>query len=201
MVVSNSRGPETLADLVEELGDGARAGTAAEAAAAGDIVVVTVPLKAYREVPGEPLAGKVVIDTNNYYPQRDGQHRRARRRVDDRQRAAPGPPAGDPRGQGVQQHQLRDTSRRSPGRTAIPSAPRSPIAGDDDAAKKTVTDLLDDLGYDALDAGDLSEGWRFQRDTAAYGLYAGPGGLADPRRRTADEVRAKLDEAKRYRDM
>ena len=72
VVLSNSRGPETLTDLVDELGPHARAATAAEAAAAGDIVVVTVPLKAYREVPVEPLRGKVVIDTNNYYPQRDG---------------------------------------------------------------------------------------------------------------------------------
>ena len=72
VVLSNSRGPETLADLVAELGPRARAATAAEAAAAGDIVVVTIPLKAYREVPVEPLRGKIVIDTNNYYPQRDG---------------------------------------------------------------------------------------------------------------------------------
>src|SRR5688500_15428880 len=72
VVLSNSRGPETLADLVAELGDRARAATAAEAAEAGDIVVVTIPLKAYREVPVEPLRGKTVIDTNNYYPDRDG---------------------------------------------------------------------------------------------------------------------------------
>ena len=73
VVISNSRGPETLADLVAELGARARAATPAEAAAAGDIVVVTVPLKNYREVPVAPLAGKIVIDTNNYYPERDGQ--------------------------------------------------------------------------------------------------------------------------------
>src|SRR4051795_2845748 len=72
VVLSNSRGPETLTDLVKQLGPRARAATAAEAAAAGDIVVVTVPLKAYRQVPVEPLRGKVVIDTNNYYPDRDG---------------------------------------------------------------------------------------------------------------------------------
>jgi hypothetical protein len=71
VVLSNSRGPETLAALVAELGPHARAATPAEAAAAGDVVVVTVPLHAYRAVPG-PLAGKVVIDTNNYYPGRDG---------------------------------------------------------------------------------------------------------------------------------
>lgn len=72
VVVSNSRGPETLLALVEELGPRARAGTPLDAARAGDIVVVSVPLKSYRAVPVEPLAGKIVIDTNNYYPQRDG---------------------------------------------------------------------------------------------------------------------------------
>ena len=72
VVISNSRGPETLSGLVSELGPKARAATTAEAAAAGDIVVVSIPLKNYRTVPVAPLAGKVVIDTNNYYPQRDG---------------------------------------------------------------------------------------------------------------------------------
>src|SRR5215204_3174869 len=72
VVISNSRGPESLASLVGELGPHARAGTVVEAAEAGDIVVVTVPLKHYRSVPVEPLRGKIVIDTNNYYPQRDG---------------------------------------------------------------------------------------------------------------------------------
>ena len=72
MVISNSRGPDTLAALVAELGPNARAATADEAAKAGDIVVVTIPLRNYRAVPVAPLAGKIVIDTNNYYPQRDG---------------------------------------------------------------------------------------------------------------------------------
>src|SRR5229473_5002476 len=71
VVIGNSRGPETLAALVAELGPNARAATAVDAAKAGDIVVVTVPLKNYREVPVAPLAGKIVIDTNNYYPERD----------------------------------------------------------------------------------------------------------------------------------
>src|SRR5215210_47376 len=72
VVISNSRGPETLAALIAELGSRARAATPAEAAAAGDLVVVSIPLKHYRDVPREPLAGKIVIDTNNYYPERDG---------------------------------------------------------------------------------------------------------------------------------
>src|SRR6476620_166991 len=72
VVISNSRGPETLSDLVRELGPKARAGTVLDAAKAGDIVVVTIPLKNIGAVPVAPLAGKVVVDTNNYYPQRDG---------------------------------------------------------------------------------------------------------------------------------
>jgi hypothetical protein len=72
VAISNSRGPETLSTLVAELGPRARAATPTEAAKAGDIVVVTIPLKDYRSVPVEPLAGKIVIDTNNYYPERDG---------------------------------------------------------------------------------------------------------------------------------
>src|SRR3954454_747900 len=72
VVISNSRGPDTLADLIAELGPRARAATPAEAAKAADIAVVTIPLKNISTIPPEPLAGKIVIDTNNYYPQRDG---------------------------------------------------------------------------------------------------------------------------------
>src|SRR5262249_36611256 len=72
VVISNSRDPETLATFVAELGPHARAAVPAEAAAAGGIAVVTIPLKAVGSGPGEPLKGKIVIDTNNYYPQRDG---------------------------------------------------------------------------------------------------------------------------------
>src|SRR5687767_9430514 len=72
VVMSNSRDPATLAALVAELGPTARAARAVDAAAAADIAVVSVPLKNYRDVPAAPLAGKIVIDTNNYYPERDG---------------------------------------------------------------------------------------------------------------------------------
>jgi hypothetical protein len=72
VVLSNSRGPQTLKDLVEELGPHARAATPAEAAAAGDLVVVSIPARAYPAVPVQPLAGKPVLDTINYIPQRDG---------------------------------------------------------------------------------------------------------------------------------
>src|SRR4051812_40518095 len=72
VVISNSRDPQTLAGLVSELSPHARAATPEEAANAGDIVVVTIPLKNLRDVPVAPLAGKIVIDTLNYYPERDG---------------------------------------------------------------------------------------------------------------------------------
>src|SRR6476620_9936198 len=72
VVLSNSRGPQTLTDLVAELGPRARAATRDEAARAADVVVVTVPLRARGDRPHAALAGKVVIDTMNYYPQRDG---------------------------------------------------------------------------------------------------------------------------------
>ena len=73
VVLGNSRGPETLADLVGELGDHARAATPEEAARAGDLVVVATPLKAYEKLPADSLKGKIVIDTMNYYPIREGQ--------------------------------------------------------------------------------------------------------------------------------
>jgi predicted dinucleotide-binding enzyme len=185
VVISNSRGPETLAGLVKELGPDAQAATAVEAATAGDLVVVTVPLKNYRSVPVEPLAGKVVIDTNNYYPERDGHipeldnestttaellqaHLptskvvKAFNHIYAAQLTTDGLPAGTPKRRGLV------------------------IAGDDEAAKKTVTHLLDQFGYDTVDAGPLKEGWRIQRDTPGYGP-----------RRTAAELKQDLAAAKR----
>jgi predicted dinucleotide-binding enzyme len=200
VVLSNSRGPDTLTDVVAGLGDHARAATVEEAATAGDVVVVTIPLKAYRDVPVEPLADKVVVDTNNYYPQRDG---RIAELDDESTTVSELLQAHLPESHVVKAFNnihfstLEALARPSgdPERTTLA------IAGDDAAAKETVTRLLDDLGYDVLDAGPLSEGWRYQRDTAAYGLYAGPGGVKDARRRGPDEVRAELDKARRYRDM
>ncbi|WP_036225792.1 NADPH-dependent F420 reductase [Marmoricola sp. URHB0036] len=202
VVLSHSRGPETLADLVEELGPRARAATAADAAAAGDIVVVTIPLKAYREVPVEPLRGKVVIDTNNYYPQRDGHIAE----LDDESTTV---------SELLQAHLPEShvvkalnniyfdhlaTLKRPAG---DPERSVLAIAGDDEEAKKQVTALFDDLGYDAYDVGPLAEGWRYQRDTAAYaGLYAtGDEWPGTPRQVTPELLKEKLDAAVRYADQ
>jgi predicted dinucleotide-binding enzyme len=203
VVLSNSRGPETLTGLVEELGPRARAATAADAAAAGDIVVVTIPLKAYREVPVEPLRGKVVIDTNNYYPQRDGQIAEL---DDESTTVSELLQAHLPESRVVKAFNniyfghLQSLARPSgsPERSVIA------IAGDDAAAKQEVTQFLDSIGYDAYDVGPLAEGWRYQRDTAAYaGLYLRPGDEfpGAGRQGTPELLREKLAAATRYRDM
>ena len=205
VVLSNSRGPETLVDLVAELGDHARAATAEEAAAEGDLVVVTIPLKNYREVPVEPLRGKVVIDTNNYYPERDG---RIAELDDESTTTSELLQAHLPESKVVKAFNniyfefLRSLARPAgdPDRSVLA------IAGDDDGAKATVSEFLDKIGYDAYDVGPLAEGWRFQRDTAAYAALYVDGELTSwppehARRVDADLLREKLAEAKRYRDM
>ena len=189
VVISNSRGPETLADLVAELGPKARAATPVEAATAGDIVVVTVPLKNYRSVPVEPLAGKVVIDTNNYYPQRDGQIAEL---DNESTTTAELLQAHLPKSKVVKAfnhiYAAELTTHGQPTGTANRRA--LVIAGDDASAKATVTKLLDTFGFDTVDAGPLKEGWRIQRDTPGYGP-----------RRNAEQLKADLAAAKRYRDM
>ncbi len=189
VVISNSRGPETLAALVAELGPRACAGTPMEAARAGDVVVVTVPLRNYRAVPVEPLAEKIVIDTNNYYPDRDGHipeldaestttsellqaHLPASKVV----KAFNHIYAADLTTHG----QLAGTKNR---RALV-------VAGDDAFAKAMVARLIDQFGFDTVDAGPLKEGWRIQRGTPGYGP-----------RRTAEELRKDLAAAKRYADQ
>jgi len=185
VVVSNSRGPETLKDLVAELGPRARAATPLDAAQSGDIVVVTIPLKNYRDVPIGPLAGKIVIDTNNYYPERDGHipildeestttsqllqsHLPASKVVKafNHIYAAELTTHGQPAG--------------TPNRRALV------IAGNDPAAKARVASLIDEFGFDTVDAGPLTESWRIQRDMPGYAP-----------RRTREELVRDLAAAKR----
>ncbi len=204
VVLSNSRGPETLTDLVADLGPRARAATAEKAAAAGDLVVVTIPLANVDQVPVEPLRGKVVIDTCNYYPQRDGQIAAL---DDETATTSEIVQAHLPESRVVKAFNnisyvhLLNLARPhgSPERSVIA------IAGDDEIAKAEVTQFLDAIGYDAYDAGPLAEGWRYQRDTAAYaGLYNGdtsgtwPPPADSGLHITADIVREKLAAAQRY---
>jgi predicted dinucleotide-binding enzyme len=189
VVISNSRGPETLSGLVAELGPNARAATPVEAAHAGDIVVVTVPLKNYRDVPVEPLAGKIVIDTNNYYPERDGHFTELDNESTTTSELLQ---AHLPASKVVKAfNHIYAAQLTTDGRPAGTRNRRAlVIAGDDEAAKATVTRLLDQFGFDTVDAGPLREGWRIQRDTPGYGP-----------RRTAEELRHDLASARRYRDQ
>jgi predicted dinucleotide-binding enzyme len=204
VVLSNRRGPHSLGELVSELGPEAQAGTPTQAAEAGDLVVVTVPLNAYRDVPVEPLRGKIVIDTNNYYPDRDGHIAE----LDNESTTT---------SELLQRH-LADSHvvkafnniyvdhlavlHRPAGH---PERSALPIAGNDTAAKHSVAGFLNSIGYDALDVGPLAEGWRFQRDTAAYVQpYTEPGTTYptwSARPVTTDTLMARLQAAKRYRDM
>ncbi len=202
VVLSNSRGPETLSDLVSELGERASAATSAQAAAAGDIVIVTVPLKAYDAVPVEPLAGKIVIDTNNYYPERDGHFAAL---FDESTTTAEMLAAHLP-----DSHVVKGFNNIFFKHLAVLARPAGeerttlPIAGDDARAKASVIEFFDAIGYDVLDVGALAEGWRFQRDTAAYAqLYAVDESfrVSGPRRVSTEELTQRLAEAKRYADM
>ncbi len=201
VVLSNSRGPQTLVDLVGDLGDRARAATAQEAGAAGDVVVVTVPLKAYRDVPVEPLAGKVVIDTDNYYPERDGTIAELEDETTTTSELLQGhlPTSHIVKVfNNIFFKNLAELGRPSgsPERSALP------IAGNDAGAKATVSAFLDEIGYDAYDVGDLAEGWRYQRDTPAYvAPYADTENEMASRQGTAQELTSLLAAAKRYRDM
>ena len=167
VAVSNSRGPETLTELVAELGLGAKAVTSAEAAQFGEVVVVSVPLGHYQQVPTTGVGGKPVIDTNNYYPQRDGH-------------ISPLDDGSTTSSELLQKHlpdahvvkafnQIRWTNlgadgvpAGTPGRTGIP------VAGDDAAAKRVVMDLVEQIGFDAVDTGPLSSGRLFQPNSPLY---------------------------------
>jgi 8-hydroxy-5-deazaflavin:NADPH oxidoreductase len=166
VTVANSRGPESLRDLAGETG--ARAGTAAEAAATGEVVVIAVPLRAVPELPADALRGKVVVDANNYYPQRDGHVED----IDDKSLTSsrwtaellPGAHVVKAFNTIEAAHLLRlGRPTGADDRIALP------VAGDDPGAKETVLRLVDELGFDPIDAGTLDESWRQQPGTPVYG--------------------------------
>lgn len=189
VVVSNSRGPATLDALVEELGPRARAALPAEAAAAGDLVVVTIPLHAIHTLPLPELAGKLVIDTNNYYPQRDGNivalDEETTTTAELLQELLP-----ESRVVKAFNH-IYAADLTTDGLPAETSDRRAlVIAGNDPDARDVVTALLDTFGFDTVDLGPLTESWRIQRDTPGYGP-----------RMDAFELREAVSAAIRYRDM
>jgi predicted dinucleotide-binding enzyme len=159
VAVANSRGPQTLRDLVGDLGANGHAATPAEAARYGEVVVVSVPFNRYREVPAEELAGKPVIDTNNYYPARDGHYPEL---DEDRttsgellQQHLPGARVVKAFNTITWQH-LRDYGHTG-GANMLYGIP---VSGDDDGAKRVVFDLIEEMGFEPVEAGGLAEGGR-----------------------------------------
>ncbi|GAA1673038.1 NAD(P)-binding domain-containing protein [Glycomyces endophyticus] len=174
VVIANSRGPETLADLVAELGPRARAATAEDAALAGDLVVATIPLNAYETLPAKALADKTVLDTLNYYPQRDGRIAV----LDANERTT---------SELVQRHLAHSRVVKAFNNLAFfsianlarpsgsPERSALPIAGDDAAANAEAAALLDLLGFDAVDTGSLADSWRSEPGTPVYVQPYSPG--------------------------
>jgi len=167
VVLSNSQGPGSLAGLVSELGPRARAATPDQAAADGDFAIVAIPITTIDQVPVEPLAGKVVIATINYFPQRLGRIAE----IDDGTITAPGLlQAHLPASKVVRAFSMINAGEMSgdgypqgdPKRRALA------LAGDDPAAKQLVAGLYDEFGFDALDIGGLDESWRLDAGQPAF---------------------------------
>jgi 8-hydroxy-5-deazaflavin:NADPH oxidoreductase len=177
VAISNSRAPATLEALADELGPRARAVTAAEAAEFGDVVVVSVPFGRYRELPAESFDGTVVIDTNNYYPQRDGHFGEL---DSDRITSSELLQAHLPATRVVKAfNAIRWDHLRDDGRPAgDPERIGIPISGDDESAKRIVAELIEQIGFDPVDAGTLAVGGRkHQPGSPIYTADLSPGEL------------------------
>jgi predicted dinucleotide-binding enzyme len=163
VAIANSRGPETLQSLVTGLGPLAHAATSKDAADFGDVVLVAIPFGRYRELPADRLAGKIVVDANNYYPRRDGHVPE----LDSDQttssellaRSVPGAKV-------VKAFNTMQSGRlASEGRPGMPREERMVlfVAGDDPEAKREVSRLIEETGFTPVDTGSLAEGGRRQQ--------------------------------------
>ena len=168
VAVANSRGPETLSELAAQTG--ATAVPATEAANGADLVIVTIPVKAVpllpRAILGGASAGAPIIDTGNYYPARDGRIEAIEEGMTESRWVSEqlGHPVVKAFNNIRAQHLLElGKPAGSPGRIALP------VAGDDPETKRIVMDLVDELGFDPLDAGTIDESWRQQPGAPVYG--------------------------------
>ncbi|MEU3319186.1 NAD(P)-binding domain-containing protein [Streptomyces sp. NPDC006785] len=168
VAVANSRGPQTLTALAEETG--AKPVTVPEAAQGAQVVVVAVPLKAVPHLPAGFLDGAAenaaVVDTGNYYPQRDGriaaiEDGLTESRWTEEQIGHPVIKAFN----GTYAQDILDRARPQGAADRLVL----PVAGDDPAAKQVVRDLIDALGFDTVDGGGLDDSWRQQPGTPVYG--------------------------------
>ena len=184
--VANSRGPETLTALTKETG--AKAATVREAARDKDVVIVTIPVKSVKDLPRDLFANgdrTVVVDTGNYYPQRDGRIAAIEDGMAESAWVAEqlGHPVVKAFNTIYADHLLkRGRSADQTGRIALP------IAGDDKSSKGVVMRLVDELGFEPIDAGTLAESWKQQPGTPVYGADL-----------TADGVQRALSDAQRER--
>ncbi|WP_269749654.1 NADPH-dependent F420 reductase [Nocardia fusca] len=164
VLIANSRGPESLTDLIDELGPRAQAGEVRAAAEFGDIPVLAVPLAAYPKLPVDAFAGKAVLSTGNYYPHRDGRIEQLdsleSTTAEYEQSLLPGAVIVKAFNN-ILFHHIPNLANSSP-RTALP------IAGDDSEAKARVSTIVNTLGFDTVDAGTLTESWRFEPESGAY---------------------------------
>jgi predicted dinucleotide-binding enzyme len=163
--VANSRGPETLTDLVADLGRRASAGTPAEAGRFGDVVLEAIPFAAYRELPADALAGTTVISASNYWPDRDGDVEFDGRSHTELVAAHLADSRVVKSFNTMRWERLRDEAR--------PDAPRDErlslyVAGDDPEAKATVADLVDEVGFAPVDVGSLADGERIQPGSPVF---------------------------------
>jgi 8-hydroxy-5-deazaflavin:NADPH oxidoreductase len=167
VVLSNNQGPDSLAEVVDRLGPHASAALAADAAAKADFAVVAIPITTIEQVPVEPLEGKVVIATINYFPDRLGHIPE----IDSGATTAPGLlQAHLPKSKVVRAFSMIDAADMSedghpkgdPKRRALA------LAGDDAEAKRLVAGLYDEFGFDALDIGGLDESWRLDAGQTAF---------------------------------
>ena len=163
VTVANSRGPDSLAGLVGELGPNARAATVEEAARASDLVVLAIPLHAVDDLPAAAFDGRIVVDANNYYPQRDGQVAE----LDADETTSSELVARHLPGARVVKA-FNTIYFENLGADGRPGAPREErvallLAGDDADAKATVAGLIEELGFGAVDTGSLAAGARRQQ--------------------------------------
>ncbi|HUA02931.1 MAG TPA: NAD(P)-binding domain-containing protein [Solirubrobacteraceae bacterium] len=186
IVISNATGPETLTDLIGELGPKATAATAADAATAGDFALLAIPLTGADSLPVEPLAGKVVLTTCNYFPQRDGHFPD----IDSGRLTVPGYIQSKlPASRVVRVFNHIDaanivsdgTPKGTPNRRALG------YAGDDPEARQVAIDIYEAFGFDAVDVGGLDEAWRLDVDQPTFVV-----------RQNEHELRDNLTKAKRH---
>jgi len=187
VMLSNSRGPQTLFSLKPMIG--CETGTATEAAIFGEIVVIAVPLTAIGQLPVAELAGKAVIDAVNYYPERDGQVAELDQQTTTTSEYLAGFLPQSKITKAFNAIQMTDLETDGlpagdPERRALP------LAGDDKATKQIIISLYDAFGFDAVDAGALSEGWRFQRAMPSYCV-----------RMTKGELERVLAQAQRFEPL